>query len=146
MTGVQTCALPIYVFLLTTSGEGFGIPILEAQACKVPVLATNYTTTKELVIDSNAGIGINLVGTTEDENPAVHGTEIIDGTITGSWAVERGICSIKDGVEKLDYLYKNPNKRKEFGRNGRLNVLENYADNKIGKQWIELVEKLGGEY
>ena len=98
------------VFLLTTSGEGFGIPLIEAQACGVPVLATDYTTTRELVIKPKSGLGINLVGVDEFENPDVHGNEILDGTITGSWAVERGICSINDAVKKLDYMYNNPDK------------------------------------
>jgi len=133
-------------FLLTTSGEGFGIPIIEAMACQVPVLATNYTTTKELVIDNNAGLGINLVGTTEEENPDVHGTEIIDGTITGSWAVERGICSIKDGVKKLDYLFNNPDKRKEMGINGRDAVMKFYDWNVLKEEWKKVIEELGGSY
>lgn len=134
------------VFLLTTSGEGFGIPLIEAQACKVPVLATDYTTTRELVIDRNSGLGIDLVGTSEDENPGVHCNEILEGTITGSWMVERGICSIKDGVKKLDYMYNNPDEMKQMGINGRLNVLENYSLEKHKKIWCDLIEGLADEY
>jgi len=133
------------VFLLTTSGEGFGIPLIEAQACEIPVLATNYTTTRELVIDHNAGLGIDLVGTSEDENPRIHSNEILEGTITGSWAVERGICSIKDAVKKLDYLYNHPKEREKMGKNGRQNVVENYNWDKLKEKWFEVVEKLGGE-
>jgi len=134
------------VFLLSTSGEGFGIPIIEAMSCKVPVLVTNYTTTKELVLDNNAGLGIGLVGVDESENPDVHCNEILDGTITGSWSVERGMCSIKDAVKKLDYLYKNPDKRKEMGANGRLAVTEIYNWEVTEKDWIKLIEELGGSY
>lgn len=134
------------VFLLTTSGEGFGIPLIEAQACKVPVLATDYTTTRELVTQHNAGLGIKLVGTEEEENPDVHGLEILEGTITGSWMVERGICSIKDGVEKLDWLFNHPEERKQMGINGRLNVLENYSYDKHQHVWTDLIERLGNEY
>jgi len=36
------------VHLLTTWGEGFGIPILEAQACGVPVITGGWTACKEL--------------------------------------------------------------------------------------------------
>ncbi len=130
-------------FFLSTSGEGFGVPIIEAMAAEVPVLATNYTTTKELVIDHESGLGIDLVGTTEEENPDVHGYEIIDGTLTGSWAVERGMCSIKDAAKKLKQLYDNPEERKVMGKNGRLAVLENYSWDVVGKMWIERIEKLG---
>jgi len=37
------------VFFLTTSGEGFGVPIIECQACKIPAVVTDYTTTHELL-------------------------------------------------------------------------------------------------
>ena len=46
----------------TTSGEGFGITIIEAMACEVPIIITDYTTTKEIVTDNNAGYGIKLLG------------------------------------------------------------------------------------
>jgi glycosyltransferase involved in cell wall biosynthesis len=36
------------VFLLTSMGEGFGIPILEAQACGVPVIVGDWTAMSEL--------------------------------------------------------------------------------------------------
>jgi len=133
-------------FLLSTSGEGFGIPLIEAMACEIPVLATDYTTTRELVIDNNAGLGIKLSGTEDEENPNVHCDELLDGTLTGSWVVERGMCSIKDGANKLDYLFKNPDKRKEFGKNGRVAVLKDYNWNIVRKEWIKLIEELGGSY
>lgn len=37
------------VFLLPSKGEGFGIPIIEAQACGVPVITTNCTAQPELI-------------------------------------------------------------------------------------------------
>lgn len=134
------------VFLLSTSGEGFGIPIIEAMSCEIPVLATDYTTTKELVKDNNAGLGINLAGTTEEENPDVHGYEILDGVLIGSWSVARGICSKKDGAKKLDYLFKNPDKRKEFGKNGREAVLRDYDLSSTREKWFSVIETLGGEF
>jgi len=117
------------VFLLTTSGEGFGIPTVEAMSCQVPVLVTNYTTTKELVIDNNAGLGIDVVG-----------------EITGSWVVERGLCDIDDAVTKIDYLYKNINIRNDMGKNGRIAVLEKYSWEKIGEEWKKVIKELGDVY
>lgn len=36
------------VTLMTTAGEGFGLPIIESQACGVPVITNDFTTGKEL--------------------------------------------------------------------------------------------------
>lgn len=36
------------VFLLPSKGEGFGIPLIEAQSCGVPVITTDYTACTEL--------------------------------------------------------------------------------------------------
>jgi len=93
------------VFLLTTSGEGFGVPIVEAMGVGIPQLVTDYTTTKELVIDEiKTGESIKLVGETE-ECPYPHTNEVLDGTTTGSWDVERGFCSIYDCADKLNLMY-----------------------------------------
>jgi glycosyltransferase involved in cell wall biosynthesis len=134
------------VFLLTTSGEGFGIPTIEAMACEVPVLITDYTTSRELVRDTKSGFLINLLGTNELDNPDVHNNEILDGTIMGTWNVERGICSLSDAKNKLDILYSRPDIRIEFGKNGRKAVLADYNWELVGKEFIDRIEKLGGEY
>jgi glycosyltransferase involved in cell wall biosynthesis len=134
------------VFILTTSGEGFGIPIIEAMSCGVPVLATDYTTTRELVINNKAGLGIPLVGTEDIENPDVHENEILDGTLTGSWNVERGICSVKKANEALQLLKHNPKMIDEMGNNGRLAVIRDYDWNRIGEDWIKTIEDLGGKF
>jgi glycosyltransferase involved in cell wall biosynthesis len=37
------------VLLMCTGGEGFGLPIIEAQSCGIPVIVTDYTTGPEIV-------------------------------------------------------------------------------------------------
>lgn len=106
-------------FLLTTSGEGFGIPIIEAMAAGIPVIATNYTTTPELVLrEPAAGLGIELLGGEINQ-------------ITGGWNVERGLCDVRDAADKIKWLYDHPEKAKEFGKNGRIRVLEEYTWDKV---------------
>ena len=77
------------VFYLTTSGEGFGVPIIEAMACGVPPVVTDYTTTQELLVeDGLCGIPVKLAA-----------------ELTGSWNVERAIMDDNDGVKALTDLY-----------------------------------------
>jgi glycosyltransferase involved in cell wall biosynthesis len=127
------------VFLLTTSGEGFGIPIIEAMACQVPVLATSYTTTPELVEQTKAGLGIKLSGVEEidlfKENSKDYDMKVLNGTLTGTWEVERGLCDIDDAVNKLVWMYNNPRELEVMGLNGRKAVLEEYDFEKVGKRW-----------
>lgn len=114
------------VYYLTTSGEGFGIPLIECQACEVPAVATNYTTTPELLIeDGISGIPVKITS-----------------ELTGSWNVERAIMSDEDGAKALTTLYDNPELRKEMGRIGREKVEKIYNWDIVGKQWIKLIEEI----
>ncbi|MFW6243163.1 MAG: glycosyltransferase family 4 protein [bacterium] len=117
------------VFILTTSGEGFGVPIIEAMSCEIPCLVTNYTTTEELVLKTGSGMGINLL------------TEL-----TGTWNVERGICSIEDGVQKLNLMFehkcKNTVQWRMWKSNGRKAVIKNYTWDKVTNDWIKLFEEI----
>ena len=48
------------VLLMPSGGEGFGVPLIEAQACGVPVITTDFTAPADLV---GAGWLIPVVGT-----------------------------------------------------------------------------------
>jgi len=133
------------VFFLSTSGEGFGIPIIEAMACEIPVVATSYTTTPELVELNNAGYGIKLVGTKKinlfDIDSKEYDKIIDNGTLTGSWEVERGLIDCEDAAKKIIKLL-DPELRKKLGANGRKAVLEKYDFNKhVGPAFERLMEE-----
>jgi len=134
------------VFLLTTSGEGFGIPIIEAMATEVPVIATSYTTTHELVEQNNAGLGIKLSGSELVDffelHPRDYDWKLVNGTVTGSWNVERGFCDITHGVELMNRLYNNPAERKQLGLNGRAAVLREYTWVECAKRWDAVLTSL----
>ena len=56
MTGVQTCALPIYVFVLASHSEGRPNVILEAMAAALPVVASDIPGVNELVEHGHTGL------------------------------------------------------------------------------------------
>ena len=53
------------VFVLPSMGEGFGLPLLEAMACGVPVATTDYSSNRDLISGRGELIGIEtfLTGT-----------------------------------------------------------------------------------
>ena len=109
------------VFALCTSGEGWGIPTIEAMACEVPVVATDFTTTKEIVTRHKAGLAAKVAE-----------------TIIGTYNVQRAIADKKDFTEKLQMMYDDENMRKRFGKNGRKAVLDKYTWEKVTPQWIKM--------
>jgi len=113
-------------FLLTTSGEGFGIPTIEAAACGIPSIVTDYTTTKELLMeDGQCGLPVKL-----------------SSSLTGSWNVERGIMDDDHCVECLNKLYNDRELGKKLGQTGIEKVNKLYTWENVGKQWVNLVEEL----
>jgi glycosyltransferase involved in cell wall biosynthesis len=112
------------LFALCTSGEGFGIPTVEAMACEVPVVATDYTTTKELVLDSKAGLAAKVAE-----------------TITGTYNVERAIADKKDFTAKLQEMFDDRSFRAQCGRNGRKAVVDKYSWDIVMPQWIKAIRE-----
>jgi glycosyltransferase involved in cell wall biosynthesis len=130
-------------FFLSTSGEGFGIPIIEAMSCQVPVLATDYTTTQELIKDNKAGLGIKLSGVEQLDlfklNQVEYDKLSLNGTMTGNWEVERGLCDIEHAACQIKFLYDHPQIAKSMGESGRNAVLTKYNFDLVGKAWEKII-------
>ena len=92
------------LFVLPTQGEGFGLPLLEAMSCGVPVLTTDYAATADLVKESGGG-------------------ELVKAAIYhyrgGDHNIKRPITSETDLADKIIGMWKDPEKRKKYGEAGR---------------------------
>lgn len=83
------------VFCLPSRGEGFGLPIIEAQAAGTPVIVSNYTSMPELVAP-NAGWTVDAVNR--------------DYTALQSWYQSVDIGHL---VESMEQAYRAPDKTNE---------------------------------
>lgn len=111
------------VLMNASSGEGFGVPIIEAQACGVPVLVHNATSMPELThygykvrSDKSTKINIDKYG-------------------------HRFLPSVADMVTGLDHILDNidSNKAQEVSQK----IRADFDIDKIGLQWLNVIKQLG---
>ncbi len=115
------------VSLNPSISEGFGLNIIEAQSCGVPVITNDFTSQPELIIDGVTGWK----------------TKIAHKRFThlSSWV---GEPDTQDLFEKMELAYSAD--RKVIGEAGRKNAQENY-DSKLvfQKYWKPYLEKVEAE-
>ena len=107
------------VFVLPTMAEGFGLPIIEAQACGTPVLATDFSACSELLPDPIQRLRVKE-------------------TLTMRRNFEQAIVDIDDIVEKLEHLYTHRDELRDLGR--RCHAFAQQFDWSVPcKQFVELI-------
>ena len=111
------------VFCLPSRGEGFGIPIIEAQASGTPVIVTDFTSMPELV-----GAGWTVPVVANDYMPLQ------------SW---QGIASVPHIVDALEEAYKTP--RKRISKQARDFALKYDWDALVETGWKPLIKRLHEE-
>jgi glycosyltransferase involved in cell wall biosynthesis len=115
------------LLLNASRGEGFGIPIIEAQACGVPVIGTKWTSMTELI--KGHGWLVNPVTTTP--------TQLLSNMgIPNEWEI----------AEYIEDAYNNPDKRRKYGEDACKFTRDHYDwNNVIDHLWIDLIEKIRDE-
>ena len=115
------------VLLMTSRGEGFGIPAIEAQACGTPIIVTNFTAQPELV-------GSGWV---------VEGKREWDEFQTGWWKVPE-----VDGIiEALNRSYDLKGKTKEYrlARKKAVEFAKKYETDYVYKtHWKKILKQIEG--
>lgn len=104
------------VLMNATRGEGFGIPIIEAQACGTPVIVTDFTAMPELCF-SGWKVGVSDV----------------EFTYQGSY---QAIPSVTEIVDVLEEAYQTSDeKRAEMREKARAGAMEYDADHVTETYW-----------
>jgi glycosyltransferase involved in cell wall biosynthesis len=99
-------------FTLSSKWEGFGIVFAEAQACGLPVVATDVGGIPEVVKDGESGFLV------PPENP-------------------QRLATALDRIVRMP-----TKKRSELGTHGRQNVEQNFSITAIADQWEEIYRNL----
>lgn len=110
-----------------STNEGFGVPIIEAQSCGVPVITNNFTAMPELVKDGKTGYIVDVAYR--------RFTPLLSYI---------GIPSVKSIYDKMELVYKAD--REKMGKAARLNILNNYDTNKVVKEkWLPFLDQVSKE-
>ena len=116
--------------LVTTHNcEGFGMPIGDAKACGVPIMAMEYSATTE---QANAPGGIPIkIGRLFQESLAG----------TNQW---RALPDIQDTAQKLfEFFSLSEEERKVMGQNARKCIEQHYNWNDVAKVWESAIDTIG---
>ena len=114
------------VYVQTAGAEGFGVPILEAMACGVPVIAPDYSACSELV--KNNGILLKP-----------YFNRIVDMA-----SVEQVSINVDELSEALDNLYNDSDKRFELAKKGRLKA-QNISWKHFSERWLTILSRVKWE-
>lgn len=114
-------------YIATSQSEGFGLPIIEAQSCQVPVITTDWTAMTENIIDKKTGYLVNVS--------------------SKRWTAGNcyfGIPDTRDIYDKMEKLFKSD--REQMGKDAREYILGKYDfDNVLLPKWIKYFENLESE-
>ena len=109
------------IHAIPTSGEGFGLPILESMACGIPNVLTDFTTAKEFIGNDNQGIRVP-----------------IKTMMFGGYGTHHALIDEEKMAEAFEELYKNKSTRADMGSNAR-ELAKQYDWTIVAKKWRELI-------
>lgn len=113
------------VLLNPSMGEGFGVPIIEAQACGVPVITTAFSSMPELTINGIAVAAFQR-----------------SWTLLSTWQVTPLIKAITEALEDIHDW--SAEERLENAARGRSIIVRDYAWPVIWEHWRKLLAEIEG--
>jgi glycosyltransferase involved in cell wall biosynthesis len=115
------------VLLSPSQAEGFGIPIVEAQACGVPVVTLNITSMPELTFS-----GLCL-------EPAQRVWED-----QGGWRGVAPVAEITKAIAWADDVLRSPTGHEHYSHKARAGAEDYDWDAVVAQRWLPFLEGVGG--
>lgn len=115
----------ISCILTGSRAEGFGLPILEAAACGLPVIATNYSAYKEFMYDDFIKVDYDLVVLNHD-------SRFIDLESKPKWSEFKS----KSMIQCLEDFFENEEKYRKIASSRQSFIKQNYCIENIIDNYI----------
>jgi len=112
------------IHALSTTGEGFGLPIIESMAVGIPNVMTSFTTAKELIGNDERGAHAK-----------------VEAFVEGNQGTNRALVDEHNMAEKFEILYNNEGLRKDMNKRC-VEFAKQYDWKKLIPKWVDLIEGL----
>lgn len=130
-------------YFLTSAGEGFGIPTVEAQMAGLPIIVPDFTTGREFVLPDG-----------KEENRTGELVKIATRTVQSDAGVYRSLIDTEDAASKLEKLYRSWKSDKllirRYAENSRRTSINKYNFETVITQWYNIItdthRKIGEGY
>jgi len=123
------------VHVLPTGGEGFGIPIVEAMACGLPNILTDYTTSTEFMAIGDNGKYVKP----ED----LRGTLVPPSRLYMEMCgVKKAWVDVKEFAKAMEKYYMAPELAKIHGEKAREWAVKHYDWEVVEKMWKPIFDKI----
>lgn len=119
------------VYLSTAGGEGFGIPIIEAQACGIPVILPDNSAQTELVFEEQNGWLITCYDHEIRQTDPLH----------SKW----GIIDVDECREALEWAYEDRAEVASRGISAREFSLDYDWDKTVETAWIPFLKEMAAK-
>jgi glycosyltransferase involved in cell wall biosynthesis len=131
-------ACDVFAFPVDSIQETFGIAAVEAMAHARPVIATNWSGLRDLVVDGETGFLLNTKWPVDAAHFVSTYAPLVGPVELADYLAQRTVLDVHELVEKLSYLAGNPEAAAAMGRRARERVIGSFSWPRVAKQYLEL--------